>query len=90
MTGDRPPGLGIDWPAKADADGPRLVTLDHLAAHGLNLAEDPPCPVFQADLRAAEVGERRAVAGTNGQLQFRAADLDAEIHGHRPLSSSSR
>ena len=56
MAGDRAAGLGIDRPAKADADGPRLVALDQFAADGLDLAEDSARPVFQADV--LRVGSR--------------------------------
>ena len=49
VAGDRAAGHRIDRPAKADADGPRVVPLDQFATDGVDLAEDPPCPVVQAD-----------------------------------------
>ena len=44
VADDRAPGFRIDRPAETDADGPRAVAIDQVAADGVDLAEDPPAP----------------------------------------------
>src|SRR5262249_9620155 len=71
----------VDGPAEADADGPDGVdALFEQRRHGLeNPLANARGATRDIDLATPRRGQR-AGAGSEGELQFRSADFDREIH----------
>ncbi len=84
---DGPPGGRIDRPAEADADRPDAVPGDQLRGDGLDLPPHARGAVANQDVAAPQFDQRRAVAASDAQLQFRGADFNAEKQGTPSIPS---
>jgi hypothetical protein len=80
MTANRPSVPGIHGSSKSDADSLHAILSRQLLAHFRNLLEDSAGSLFGSHFQLAERNKLNTAARADAQLQFRAADFNAEEH----------